>query len=347
MLRCLVVVFALCLAATAGPPAEAEPARPALRFCGTGGLRAYLLSTDAGPYYGLLLHQLAIIDESDTPFEVNEVEFALLDNERVVETRLLSGPDLQRLAEASRQIEAAPIAKASIDLICGDRQVLPRGVRLGGPGLTKGEALLISNQVFAFRGRVRIRVIGTAAGRPAEMKVTLPISTGVSKTHLRFPVRGTWVVKSGPSFDTHHRWALPTEFALDLVQFGPDGRSHTGSGASMADYHAYGQPVLAAADGRVVKAVLGRARVAMQIDVGFGDVVTPAAETITYPAMLEFPAPELSGYPRETVVAEKFQAELSCGDRRTELRIVKPARLELVLVDDHVKVEATPVSWTG
>jgi len=46
----------------------------------------------------------------------------------------------------------------------------------------------------------------------------------------------------------------------------------------------------------------------MQIDVGFGDVVTPGAETITYPALLDFPAAELSGYPRETVVAEKFQA---------------------------------------
>lgn len=55
-------------------------------------------------------------------------------------------------------------------------------------------------------------------------------------------------------------------------------------------------------------ALLGRARVAMQIDVGFGDVVTPGAETIKYPALLDFPAPELSGYPRETVVAEKFQA---------------------------------------
>lgn len=54
--------------------------------------------------------------------------------------------------------------------------------------------------------------------------------------------------------------------------------------------------------------LLGRARVAMQIDVGFGDVVTPGAETITYPVLLGFPAPELSGYPRETVVAEKFQA---------------------------------------
>jgi Nucleotidyl transferase AbiEii toxin, Type IV TA system len=54
--------------------------------------------------------------------------------------------------------------------------------------------------------------------------------------------------------------------------------------------------------------LLGSARVAMQIDVGFGDVVTPSPEIITYPALLDFPAPELSGYPRETVVAEKFQA---------------------------------------
>jgi len=54
--------------------------------------------------------------------------------------------------------------------------------------------------------------------------------------------------------------------------------------------------------------MLGKARVAMQIDVGFGDVVTPGAETITYPVLLDFPAAELSGYPRETVVAEKFQA---------------------------------------
>jgi hypothetical protein len=54
--------------------------------------------------------------------------------------------------------------------------------------------------------------------------------------------------------------------------------------------------------------LLGKARVTMQIDVGFGDVVTPGAVDITYPALLEFPAPALSGYPRETVIAEKFQA---------------------------------------
>ncbi len=46
----------------------------------------------------------------------------------------------------------------------------------------------------------------------------------------------------------------------------------------------------------------------MQIDIGFGDVMTPGPETLTYPTILDFPAPTLSGYSRETVVAEKLQA---------------------------------------
>jgi hypothetical protein len=50
------------------------------------------------------------------------------------------------------------------------------------------------------------------------------------------------------------------------------------------------------------------ARVHMQIDIGFGDVMTPGPEMLTYPTILDFPAPRLSGYSRETVVAEKLQA---------------------------------------
>jgi hypothetical protein len=50
------------------------------------------------------------------------------------------------------------------------------------------------------------------------------------------------------------------------------------------------------------------ARVHMQIGVGFGDVMTPGPETLNYPTILDFPAPTLSGYSRETVVAEKLQA---------------------------------------
>ncbi len=50
------------------------------------------------------------------------------------------------------------------------------------------------------------------------------------------------------------------------------------------------------------------ARVHMQIDIGFGDVMTPGTETLTYPTILDFAAPTLCGYNRETVVAEKLQA---------------------------------------
>lgn len=54
--------------------------------------------------------------------------------------------------------------------------------------------------------------------------------------------------------------------------------------------------------------LLGKARVTMQIDVAFGDVVTPSVENVTYPTLLDFPPPKLAAYPRETVVAEKLHA---------------------------------------
>jgi predicted nucleotidyltransferase component of viral defense system len=60
-------------------------------------------------------------------------------------------------------------------------------------------------------------------------------------------------------------------------------------------------------------AYLGRARINLQIDIGFGDVITPAAEEINYPTLLDFPAPHIRAYPRETVIAEKLQAMVALG----------------------------------
>jgi hypothetical protein len=58
---------------------------------------------------------------------------------------------------------------------------------------------------------------------------------------------------------------------------------------------------------------LENARIPVQIDIGFGDVVTPAASEATYPVLLDFPAPVLAAYSRESVVAEKFQAMVMLG----------------------------------
>lgn len=61
-------------------------------------------------------------------------------------------------------------------------------------------------------------------------------------------------------------------------------------------------------------AVLGNARIPLQIDVGFGDVVTPAAQTAQFPLLLpDLPAPMIQVYSRETVIAEKYQAMVALG----------------------------------
>lgn len=58
---------------------------------------------------------------------------------------------------------------------------------------------------------------------------------------------------------------------------------------------------------------LAGARITVRVDVGFGHAVTPGPEDITYPTLLDHPAPELAAYPPETVIAEKFQAMVQLG----------------------------------
>jgi hypothetical protein len=62
------------------------------------------------------------------------------------------------------------------------------------------------------------------------------------------------------------------------------------------------------------RATLDAARIPMQIDIGFGDVVLPAPIATTYPTILDLPAPRLLGYSRETAVAEKFEAMVKLGE---------------------------------
>ena len=59
--------------------------------------------------------------------------------------------------------------------------------------------------------------------------------------------------------------------------------------------------------------LLGKARIKLQVDVGFGDAITPAPAHIQIPTLLDQPTPALASYPRETVIAEKLHAMVSLG----------------------------------
>ena len=70
-----------------------------------------------------------------------------------------------------------------------------------------------------------------------------------------------------------------------------------------------------------VRATLDGARLALQIDIGFGDAVTPAAQWVTYPTLLtDVPAPTLRAYPKATVIAEKLHAVTVLGMTNTRMK---------------------------
>lgn len=65
---------------------------------------------------------------------------------------------------------------------------------------------------------------------------------------------------------------------------------------------------------------LGTARIDMQVDIGFGDIVYPPAQNTEIPAMLGFPPAMLLCYSLESSIAEKFEAAVSLGEVNSRMK---------------------------
>jgi hypothetical protein len=70
-----------------------------------------------------------------------------------------------------------------------------------------------------------------------------------------------------------------------------------------------------------IDAYLGKATDRIQVDIGFGDAVTPGPVIIEYPTLLPtVPKPDLQAYPFETVIAEKWEATVSLGEANSRFK---------------------------
>ncbi len=61
------------------------------------------------------------------------------------------------------------------------------------------------------------------------------------------------------------------------------------------------------------RGVLDNARIKMQLDIGFGDVVYPEPRELNLPTLLDYPSPKLLCYSMESTVAEKFEVLVKRG----------------------------------
>jgi murein DD-endopeptidase MepM/ murein hydrolase activator NlpD len=127
-----------------------------------------------------------------------------------------------------------------------------------GLTLAPGEAIVLQRRAFLFTGLPDALVVTVEgrdeSGAPVSASGRLAVVDHHSPNEYSFPVRGTWIAGAAPSLHSHHRWGAIQEFALDLVQIGEGGITHTGDGSRLDQYYAYGQPVYAVGDGTVVAA---------------------------------------------------------------------------------------------
>ena len=69
-----------------------------------------------------------------------------------------------------------------------------------------------------------------------------------------------------------------------------------------------------------ITALLGNIRIPIQIDVGFGDTITPGPNQSSWEELLDFPSVPLRTYPPETVIAEKLEAAVSLGMANSRMK---------------------------
>lgn len=69
-----------------------------------------------------------------------------------------------------------------------------------------------------------------------------------------------------------------------------------------------------------IEALLGTARIDVQVDVGFGDVVIPDPQEADFPVLLDGHSPRIRVYSRESVIAEKLHAAALLGDANSRMK---------------------------
>jgi murein DD-endopeptidase MepM/ murein hydrolase activator NlpD len=252
---CSAAVAAGLLAAALTPEmahADGKASDVAVTFCPVEQVRTYPLESRRG-IQSVMLQNVLVSHMGAGAIEIVGVDVELMAGGEVKDTRRIAGDDLKTASAAGPRVQASGMMDMMAFQFCSGA-LIPAGTKLAGPVLLENEALLLMGQPFAYKGArdvVRVRIHATRGGKTIEASASLPINSGTSKTEFRFPMKGQWFSAVGPTPHTAHRWALPEEFAFDIVRLGDGTSSYHGAGTAFEDFYAYGADVLAAADGRV------------------------------------------------------------------------------------------------
>ncbi len=236
------------------PPSPAAPARPAVDLSIRlipDLLHAAPLLTPRGELWQLK-YRLNLSNDGARALTLQHIELVTMRGGAVLERRRLERPLL------ARQLRPAPW------IVMRDRQTLaaahrwrgeltrPKGDTLVGPG----EAISLTRQHSLHRAdELPDRLIVRATTGQGTSELSVEVLRHKQRVTLRLPVQGRWQVLAGHRFDETHGQAFVRSqtYAYDLGRVGADLCTHPPDTDRRlnASYLAHGQPILAAADGKV------------------------------------------------------------------------------------------------
>ena len=235
-------------------PPYAAPIAESLEIRFSPARSVYPVALNEEQLYDCVIQNIAMVNKTAAPVQLQRIEFQFLIKGDLVQSRFIPAAELDARAQRIFTLnESGALKEAEKEFrlreLFADAQ-LSRSTRL-----EPNHGILIRQQYFQFSGQVdTIKVIAFAKKDDAQTSQSvaeIAVVNYETKTKFSFPLNGTWYVSNAIEPSGTHRWGIGQEFAYDLVRVDMDGSSGKGDETKPESYYAYGQEVLAPADGTV------------------------------------------------------------------------------------------------
>lgn len=203
-----------------------------------------------------VLQNTAIINNTDHSVTLEALRIDLRRAGEPVQSKFIDANTLDSIAKGAAALGASGMLQLA-DFHFAPKQLFgtEKPTLSAQRTLAPGAAFYLPQQFLAFSGKPEQVQVSVRLQDQTTISNALVLRHDSAPGNYRFPLQGRWLVGAGATPHSHHRWAVPEEFALDILKIGADGRSYRGSGQRMQDYYAYGATVMAVADGTVVAVV--------------------------------------------------------------------------------------------
>ncbi len=219
-----------------------------------GPIYLYPANPDRG-YVDLVVQAIVFVNGASEPVRLTRLRVEAIDHDATRATATVALRDILRATQDQiemRHAGMAALADMSVPAaMLGEANTFTATLSVPSHGAVLAPAVYLAVGGVPTTLRVRASLVASG-GRTRDVVDTVPVAMLRDSNDYTMPLKGAWFERSIPNITSHHQWHAQTEFAVDFWKLDSLGSPSRGDGEEPTDYYAYGQPVLAAADGMVV-----------------------------------------------------------------------------------------------